>query len=372
MMGDASQEATFRDASGLPRPEEPRSWKPLLIPRERIEEEIARLSCLAVPAGGRRAADIIHPQATEPGLGVAPGLGISINVLRPGESVVLPRDNANRVEFAIGGTGHALIGEQKLPIARWSVWTCPTMIRRQYRNDGDDVMAWLSYSNVPVLEKLGIHYSDAAESRPPFTSVNGVSGEVRFRRSTAPDHAILEDGARFRGYEFLTDIEVVENKALVWPFAETEPYLTTVEGDGKRTIMLLYNPATGRRNGTTHSFFATLASWAPGVERLPPARGHKHTSTACNYHFRGSGMSIVDGQRYDWRAGDLMLSAPAWSEHAHGAGEEGSTVLTIQDHPFQIGMESLIWQEKMDGPILTLGAEAGQTGYVGPRLEGVD
>jgi gentisate 1,2-dioxygenase len=33
-------------------------------------------------------------------------------------------------------------------------------------------------------------------------------------------------------------------------------------------------------------------------------------------------------------------------------------------------MESLIWQEDMDGPILTLGAEAGQTGYVGPREAG--
>ena len=65
-----------------------------------------------------------------------------------------------------------------------------------------------------------------------------------------------------------------------------------------------------------------------------------------------------------------MLSAPSWSEHAHGIGEGGASVLTVQDHPFQIAIESLIWQEVMDGPILTLGSEPGQTGYIGPRQAG--
>ncbi len=46
------------------------------------------------------------------------------------------------------------------------------------------------------------------------------------------------------------------------------------------------------------------------------------------------------------------------------------SVYTVQDHPLHIGMESLIWQEAMDGPILALGSEAGITGYVGPREPG--
>ena len=66
----------------------------------------------------------------------------------------------------------------------------------------------------------------------------------------------------------------------------------------------------------------------------------------------------------------ISLSAPSWSEHAHYPGPEGHGILTIQDHPLQIGMESLIWQERMDGPILTLGSDPGQTGYVGPRQQG--
>jgi hypothetical protein len=33
-------------------------------------------------------------------------------------------------------------------------------------------------------------------------------------------------------------------------------------------------------------------------------------------------------------------------------------------------MESLIWQEDLTQPILTLGSQAGVTGYVGPRVRG--
>lgn len=243
------------------------------------------------------------------------------------------------------------------------------MTRLRYCNPGTEAFVWLSYSNVPILERLGVYYSDGVDAarREPST-VSDIPNV--YARQSAPDFPILEDGARLRGYEFLTDIEVLQNKPLIWPWQSVLPHLSRRQGDGKRTIMLLYNPATERRNGTTHSFFATITSFPAGPLRPPPPRGHKHSSYATNYHFEGAGASVVDGQHFEWEAGDLMLSAPSWSEHSHGISEHGATVLTVQDHPFQMGMESLIWQEDMSGPILTLGSEQGQTGYVGPRLSG--
>src|SRR3546814_15182941 len=87
--------------------------------------------------------------------------------------------------------------------------------------------------------------------------------------------------------------------------------------------MLLYNPATERRNGTTHSFFATVSG---GTRRNPPPpilRGHRHSSASINYYFIGNGgKSVVEGQVYEWGIGDLMLSAPGWEEHAHSMRSE--------------------------------------------------
>ena len=45
--------------------------------------------------------------------------------------------------------------------------------------------------------------------------------------------------------------------------------------------------------------------------------------------------------------------------HSHHSGTETTSALTVQDHPPQIAMESLIWQERMQEPILALGSQSG-------------
>lgn len=348
----------------------PKPWKPLLVPRKEIENEISRLCDDSREPGELRATQIVHPQSRGEIEGVSPSLSLSIIVVRPGETLSLRRDNASRTEFCIRGSGAAIIGGRRLAFNKFDTWTVPSMCRREYRCEGTEPFVWLSYSNAPMLERLKIYYSDELDAAPRSAKSQDVGSTNQYIRQNAPDYPIGTDGARLRGYEYVVDIEPVENRPLIWPWQDVLPHLSRVEGDGKRTIMLLYNPATGRINGTTKSFFATLTSFPAGKGYPAPPRGHKHSSYACNYHFEGSGHSIVDGEYIDWTAGDFLFSAPSWSEHSHGISKEGASVLTIQDHPFQIGVESLIWQEEVDGPILTLGSEPGQIGYVGPRLAG--
>lgn len=367
---NVSTTSLMEDSSSIDIPVNPKSWSPLLVPKSSIEGEIRRLSSAKVQEGVPRRSFIVHPDAPAGSRAFAPGLAVSINVLLPGEQISLLRDNATRVEFCISGDGRADLAGDALSLQRFDVWTVPSMTRRAYRNPGAAPLVWLSYSNMPLLDLLGIHYAEDAESRGGQQLATERRPATDYVRQNAPDIPILSAGARLRGYEYLVDIEVRENRPLLWPWADVYGHLAQRPGDGKRTIMLLYNPATERRNGTTHSFFATMTSWPAGEVRPVPPRGHRHSSFACNYHFTGRGRSVVDGRAFEWREGDLLLSAPNWSEHAHGSSEEGACVLTVQDHPLQIGMESLIWQEQAGGPILTLGSEAGVTGYVGPREVG--
>jgi gentisate 1,2-dioxygenase len=263
-------------------------------------------------------------------------------------------------------------GAREFAVDLHDVWNVPAMQPYAYRNTGTALYARLSYSNAPLLEKLGALYF---EEDPKSVEIDAAASAAvqqrhRYARETAPDFSITPEGARLRGYEFLVDIEVLESRAIHWPFTATYPHLMASGNPNARGISLLYNPATERRNGVTHSFFATLAGRGPNVQPSAVGRGHRHSSVAINYYFIGNGgKSIVDGVTYEWGAGDLMLSAPSWSEHAHyvTASPVGNVTLTVQDHPLHIGMESLIWQEKMDGPILTLGSQAGVKGYVGPR-----
>ncbi|RKE38655.1 gentisate 1,2-dioxygenase [Paraburkholderia sp. BL23I1N1] len=365
-------ENTFTMLDGnaaAPTPIKP--WSPVLVPREVIDREIERLASMPLPEDGRRATLIVHPSCTDGSMGFAPGVDVTISVMKPGEVTRALMRNSNQVEFCIRGSGVVSVGQQEKELSKWGVLSIPSMQAYYHRNTGNELWVRITYSNAPLLRKLAVHWinyeQDVAE-RDIQASSRGL--DDGYNRKNAPDVVISEDGARLRGYEYLTDIEVVENRPLVWPWENVVEMLTRQEGDGKRNIILLYNPATERRNGTTHSFFATMFSHPAGKPARKIGRGHKHSSVAINYHFTGHGKSIVDGVEIPWKAGDLLLSGPSWSEHAHYYDEEPTFILTIQDHPLHIGMESLIWQERMDGPILNLGSETGQKGYVGPRIAG--
>ena len=81
---------------------------------------------------------------------------------------------------------------------------------------------------------------------------------------------------------------------------------------------------------------------------------------------RGFTPSVIEGNRYEWKAGDLMLTAPGWAIHNHSSKDEDVYELTIQDSPLHIGMGSLLWQEDLKRPARALGAEAGFATNRGP------
>jgi gentisate 1,2-dioxygenase len=171
---------------------------------------------------------------------------------------------------------------------------------------------------------------------------------------------LTDDGAQLMPYELLISPPSVVSPSLHWPWSDVKERLDrlTALGDSYRgrRLYLLYNPVTGRTNGTTPSFFATMTVRPPKIIDRP----HRHISAAINYYFHGTGHSLVGGKRYDWEAGDLMLSAPGWAVHHHASGpDEHVYELTIQDQPYHIGLESLIWQEDLKKPARLLGVDAG-------------
>lgn len=337
-------------------------WPSILIRKEAIDAEIERLASSSRPSSGRRASLVVHPNAKAPALGLAPGIDVTINVLKPGEETPPLARNSTLVDMCIRGSGVATIGGRSFGVEQFDVWNTPSLEPYSYRNEGLDLFVRLSYSNAPLLEALEVHY---VEENPRFETRDsqaerGAKEKAAQRaRDLAESIDIGADGAKLLGYEYLVDIDVVDSKPLLWPWKEVSKHLGKVyERDISYTgrhLYVLYNPATERRIGTTHCFFATIAKYPPNKIDQP----HRHTSAAINYYFFGHGKSAVMGERMEWQAGDLHLSAPGWAVHNHGSREQGFCALTIQDHPLQIAMESLIWQETLKSPILKLGSQKG-------------
>lgn len=336
-------------------------WRPVVIPKEDIDTEVARLAALPAPENGRRCSLVVHPCAEEPGLGLAPGIRVSINVLKPGERTAPIRHNSTQVNFCIGGAGRVVLNGKSIDFEQYDVWNMPSMATYWYVNETDRLQARLTYSNAPALEKMNVHYvdEDPEANQAPAEAEAEAEEDDPGKVNPYGTFRLDEEGAFLMPYERLINPEAVESKALHWPWKRVKGELDKLQALGKkykgRRIYLLYNPATGRTNGTTMSFFASMCVRPANIVDRP----HRHTSAAINYYFSGSGWSRVEGETIHWKAGDLMLSAPGWGIHNHASDDEPVYELTVQDSPLNIAMESMLWQEDLNKPLSVLGSQYG-------------
>jgi gentisate 1,2-dioxygenase len=353
-------DTVFTDVTGRPA-EGLDFWEPLVIPSEQIDAEVDRLASLEPPANGRREALIVHPRSTGAGPGLAPGIQVTLSVLKPGERTLPIRHNSTQVNFCIRGGGHAVVDGRRIDFSRYDVWNHPSYRTYWHVNDGDDLQVRLTYSNAALLEKLNIHLVEENPPEEPAVAAPGSAepGDPR-KHNPFGTFELGSDGAMLMPYETLINPPGVESKVLHWPWVDVKAHLDKLEALGAdyvgRRLYLLYNPMTGRTNGTTPNFFATMTVRPPGIVDRP----HRHVSAAINYYFQGRGWSRVAGKRYEWKAGDLMLSAPGWAIHHHASYDDDFVYeLTVQDQSINIAMESLLWQENLKRPPRVLGVGSG-------------
>ncbi len=338
-------------------------WEPFIVTKAEIDAEIERLADLPQPDNGVRRTYFTHPRAEEGTLSFTPGISCSLDVLKPGEETAFVRENASVVNFVIDGKGKVVMDEQTFTMDCYDVLTTPAMSVHRYINDSNSLQVRLRYSNSPMLERLKVHWLD---EDPPIPGGNSsdlteAAHQAEEERPQSPygTFQLTDDGAYLRPYEELINPDPIEIKPHHWPWEKVKDELDKLAALGQkykgRRLYLLYDPSTGRTNGTNPNFFSCITIRPQGIVDRP----HRHASAAINYYFGGEGHSIVQGHRYEWKAGDLMLSAPGWAVHNHATDVGPVYEMTIQDMPFLINTDALLWQEDLKGPISLLGSHAG-------------
>jgi gentisate 1,2-dioxygenase len=351
-------EYLFVDRTGAPA-DPPKLIPPVVVPKEQIEAEAERLASLPAPANGRRVSEIVNPLAGD-GNGFAPGTAVSLSVLKPGEQTEPMRHNSSQVNFCIRGGGQSRVDRKCIRFEQYDVWNTPPWAVYEHLNDTNELQVRLTYSNSALLEKMQVHIVD---ENPPAPGASAESGNGKHAHAENPfgTFQLTDDGGYLMPYEKLINPDILPHKPLHFPWKKVKQELDKLTALGKsyvgRRLYLLYNPATGHTNGTTANFFATMCVRPKNIVDKP----HRHSASAINYYFSGSGYSIVSGKRYPWKAGDLMLSAPGWAVHNHASNDEAVYELTVQDSPLNIWMGSLLWQEDLNQPAESLGMTGGFT-----------
>jgi gentisate 1,2-dioxygenase len=320
-----------------------RPLAPIIVKGAEIEAEVDRLA--KVEMASRRRSVVVHPGLVG-NRALMPACTVSVNVLLPGESTVAHRHNSSVVNYCLRGSGSSLIAGKQIEFGERDVWSTPPWAIHQHTNDSDEIQVRLSYSDSGLLDLLHVHVVDDSPGLDPYEALGDPDRVEDLTRG----EQISDDGAALLTYEHLISPDPPYQQALHWAWSALEGRLYDLkqtrgkEYQGRR-LFLLYDSTTGRVQGTTAAFFATMAILPAGTVDVP----HRHSSAAINYYIAGTGWSIVGGQRYEWEAGDLMLSAPGWMPHGHAADDDSTDVLalTIQDSPLQIALGSLLWQENI-------------------------
>jgi gentisate 1,2-dioxygenase len=300
----------FADRTGVEEPKKPELIPAVSIPREAIDEEIDRLASLPRPANGRPSSRIANPLPGA-GEGLAPGIDVTISVLKPGERMTPIRHNSSRVNFSIRGDGESIVDDKTIRYGQYDVVNTTSWVVYKHCNDSLDFQVRLTDSNAPLLEKMKVHIIEDDPQPSSNKREDSVSDHQSGSGSPFGTFLISDDGAYLMPYEKLINPDVLKYFAALLPVGARECGANQPGALGEscrgRRLYLLYNRVMGRTNGTTSNFFATFTIRPKNTVDRP----HRHVGAAINYSFAGRGYSLVEGTKYPWKAGDLMISAPA-------------------------------------------------------------
>jgi gentisate 1,2-dioxygenase len=128
----------------------------------------------------------------------------------------------------------------------------------------------------------------------------------------------------------------------VWESQRRAPY--TLVYKWKDTYQTLKNLAAAKASpfdGVALEYVSpngghTMPTLACGIQMLRPeeiTRTHRHNCSTIYHAYRGSGTTIINGQKFEWSQGDCFV-VPLWSWHSHqNPSKEEAILFSMSDQP---------------------------------------
>jgi gentisate 1,2-dioxygenase len=217
-------------------------------------------------------------------------------MIMPGEWARAHRHTPNALRLILDaepGT-YTRVDGVNIAMAPGDVVLTPNWSTHGHGNRSKACAYWLDFLDVPLVQLLEPMFFEAAED----------------------ENEVVEESGRAPMPATTDSLFVFSLRATLHALGEARS-----QSDGPfGTQIELGHPALA----TTALYMMRLA---PGVRTAP------YRATANNIYavVQGEGVSTVDGERFDWRRGDV-IAAPAWRPHWHEATGE-AIVLRVTDEP---------------------------------------
>jgi gentisate 1,2-dioxygenase len=292
------------------------SWaelRPLLVRSADFQESLPQ----GTRGAERRILRLQNPGVQEET--VTDTMSVSVQYLLPGEIARTHRHTPSAFRFYIEGSAYTNVSGEKCHMSRGDLVITPRMEWHDHGNEGDQPAIWMDGLDYPLVRYLeGVVYQYAPETQQPIDR----TGFSERRYSTAglrPYHYDEDDNAEFRSLLHFKWDDTRETLERLAGANDVNPF--------DDVILQYVNPATGE--GCFKTIACCVQMIRPGIR----TQRHRHTGSAVYHVVEGQGETVIDGQTFEWEAGDFFVIPPlAWHEHASSVSDAG-VLFSIQDFP---------------------------------------
>jgi gentisate 1,2-dioxygenase len=226
----------------------------------------------------------------------------AIQYLGAGESAPAHRHSPSAIRFVMVGSGaYTTVNGDACEMRPGDLILTPNWAWHDHNSYGTEPLVWFDGLDLPLVATLeSVFFEQHAELTQPIVgrdaseSLYGGSGIRPRHATTANGHSPL---MRYRWEETSRALDAIH--------AATGEQEVCVE---------FVNPLTGA---------PALPTLTCEMMRLYPGRTdcRRKTGSSIVVVFQGSGQSVIDGQAFDWRAGDILV-LPSWAAVDHSVDEQ--------------------------------------------------
>ncbi len=303
-------------------PWEPKSQSVPVVWRYRdLRDHVIRSVDLVTPEqAGRRVVYLANPGRTDQVAAVG-WIYAGLQVMNPGELASAHRHSASAIRFIIEGAGaYTVVDGHKMTLGANDFVLTPNGTWHEHGVDRDGTLClWQDGLDIPFVNAMEANFYQV---HPDLNQA--VGHPVDDMTKTWGNPGLTPGGDRWaKGYSPMFKYEWAPTYESLARFAgatDGSPY------DG--VLMEYVNPAT---NGPVmQTLGASMQMLRPGEH----TKAHRHTGSYLYHVAKGSGHSIINGQRFDWTERDIFcVPSWAWHEHVNGSDRDNACLFCLNDLP---------------------------------------
>ena len=282
-------------------------------------ESIIAESANAVPVGDeRRALQLFNP-GLDGRWATTNNLIAAVQILLPGEVARAHRHTPTAIRFIIEGSGaYTAVDGERVYMEPGDLILTPSWAWHDHGNETKDRVVWMDGLDIPLIASLEAMFFQFYSAPQVPTSRPANASKALYGEGQLSPTWVKEKSQ--------TSPLLLYSRKQTWAALNA---LRDHAGSLFDGIALDYrHPQTGG---------PVMPTMGCRIQLLRPderTKAHRHTGSAVYHVVQGQGETIIDGQKFAWRKGDI-IALPPWSlhEHANSSATDDAVLFSIQDAP---------------------------------------